>query len=80
MGRDGVSALTNGNYVVRSYNWDNGAGAVTWGSGTAGVSGVVSSDNSLVGSTANDNVGYDGVTALTNGNYVVISPYWDNGA
>ena len=44
--------------------WDNGAatnaGAVTWGSGTAGVSGVVSSANSLVGSTANDQVGYLG--------------------
>ena len=64
--------------------WDNGAatdaGAVTWGSGTAGVSGVVSAANSLVGSTANDQVGYGGVTALSNGNYVVRSPAWDNGA
>ena len=34
-----------------------GAGAVTWGSGTAGVSGPVSATNSLVGSTANDYVG-----------------------
>ena len=51
-------ALSNGNYVVRSAYWDNGAatnaGAVTWGSGTTGVSGVVSSSNSLVGSTSND--------------------------
>ncbi len=50
-------ALTNGNYVVSSPYWDNGtvtdAGAVTWGSGTAGVSGVVSSANSLVGLTSN---------------------------
>ena len=59
-----MTALTNGNYVVCSSYWDNGAatdaGAVTWGSGTAGVSGVVSSANSLVGSTANDRVGYGG--------------------
>ena len=54
MGGSGVTALTNGNYVVSSTNWDNGtasnAGAVTWGSGTAGISGAVSSANSLVGS------------------------------
>src|SRR5437867_10014297 len=49
----GVTALSNGNYVVRSVNWDNGAvadaGAVTFGSGTSGVSGTVSAGNSLVG-------------------------------
>jgi hypothetical protein len=81
-----VTALSNGNYVVRSPSWDNSApavtnaGAVTWGSGTAGVIGAVSSTNSLVGSTANDQVGSGGVIALTNGNYTVRSPNWDNGA
>ena len=35
--------------------------------------------NSLVGSTANDQVGSSGVTALSNGNYVVSSIYWNNG-
>ena len=83
VGSGGVTALTNGNYVVSSSYWDNGAassaGAVTWGSGTGGISGVVSSANSLVGSTANDQVGIGGITALTNGNYVVRSSYWDNG-
>ena len=77
-------ALANGNYVVFSRFWDNGsvtdAGAATWGSGTAGVTGAVSADNSLVGSTANDQVSRSGVMALANGNYVVLSPYWDNGA
>src|SRR5262249_53861991 len=80
----GVTALSNGNYVVSSSNWDNGAtteaGAVTWGSGTTGVSGVISSANSLVGSSANDFVGGGCVTALNNGNYVVNSDDWDNGA
>jgi hypothetical protein len=46
--------------------------------GTSGVNGVVSSSNSLKGSQANVNVGKYGVTALSNGNYVVCSPYWDN--
>jgi hypothetical protein len=79
----GVIALTNGNYVVRSSNWDSGAignvGAVTWGNGSSGISGVVSSSNSLVGSTADDQVGGTGLTELTNGNYVVLSTNWDSG-
>ncbi|MDQ5986655.1 MAG: hypothetical protein CSYNP_02385 [Syntrophus sp. SKADARSKE-3] len=83
IGYNGVTALTNGNYVVSSPSWNNGAayyaGAVTWGNGTTGISGVVSVANSLVGSTANDNIGNGGVTALTNGNYVVSSPNWNNG-
>ena len=48
--------------------------------GRGGLSGAVSAANSLVGSTANDQVGFWGVTALSNGNYVVSSPDWDNGA
>jgi hypothetical protein len=79
----GVTALNNGNYVVQSPNWFNGAvaaaGAVTWGSGTTGLTGQVSVANSLVGSTTNDQVGLSGVTALANGNYVVSSPAWHNG-
>src|SRR5215471_10214519 len=61
----GVTALTNGNFVVVSADWNNGAimeaGAVTWGSGTTGVSGQVSAANSLVGTTAFDHVGDGGV-------------------
>jgi hypothetical protein len=76
--RVGISAvaLTNGNYVVRSPLWNN-VGAATWVNGASGSpKGTVSSTNSLVGSTAGDQVGM-GVTALTNGNYVVVSPLWD---
>jgi hypothetical protein len=85
VGNFGILALANGNYVVCSPNWNNGAirnaGAVTFGSGTVGISGPVSPANSLVGSTAGDEVGYaGGLTALFNGNYVVSSPFWDNGA
>ena len=87
-GNGAVIALSNGNYVVTSALWDNGtatnAGAVTWGSGSGGAVGVVSALNSLVGSTKNDYIGSDDVAsnnvrALTNGNYVVSSKFWDNG-
>jgi hypothetical protein len=76
-----VTALANGNFVVSSPDWNNGMGAVTWGSGTTGVSGTVSAANSLVGSTVFDHVGGlggagGGITALANGNYVVDSPNW----
>src|SRR3954468_19622066 len=84
VGSGGVTALSNGNYVVSSPNWDNGpitnAGAVTWGSGDVATSVSVSSANSIVGSSAGDQVGFYGATALTNGNYVIDSPYWNSGA
>lgn len=84
IGGVGVYALSNGNYVVTSPQWSNGAvssvGAVTWGSGTTGISGVVSPANSLVGSSSNDQVGGNGPTVLSNGNYVVPSYFWSNGA
>jgi len=84
VGNGGVTELTNGNYVVNSPLWRNGAatfaGAVTWGNGSTGVVGVVSAANSLVGTQAFDYVGFGGVTALTNGNYVVNSYRWANGA
>ncbi len=79
----GITALSNGNYVVATPGWNggypNGFGAVTWGDGTVGVTGTISADNSLVGSQAGDNVGYGGITALSNGNYVVRSPMWNGG-
>jgi len=82
VGNGGVTALSNGNYVVASIDWSSAAvsniGAVTWASGTTGLSGAVSEANSLTGSKANDHVGNGGVTALTNGNYVAISPNWTN--
>jgi hypothetical protein len=73
---DGVVALTNGNYVVVSPDWDGRHGAVTWGDGTQGVTGAVDGGNSLIGSNPGDQVGL-GVTALANGNYVVLSQFWN---
>ncbi|MDG1390125.1 MAG: hypothetical protein P8P79_16930 [Halioglobus sp.] len=77
-----VWVLRNSNYVVTNPSWGNtgvaGPGAVTWGSGTSGVSGEISSSNSLIGTTPGD---FDNVRvwALRSGNYVVTSPQWDNG-
>jgi hypothetical protein len=77
-----VTALNNGNYVVSSKYWDNdkavNAGAVTWGNGLGGTIGAISTTNSLVGSKTGNQVG--SVTGMPDGNYVVISPLWDNGA
>ena len=82
VGVAGVTALTNGNYVVVSPFWSNGAileaGAVTWANGATGLNGQVGTSNSLVGGFAADHVGIGGLTALTNGNYVVSSPVWDS--
>ncbi len=81
VGLGGATALSNGNYVVVSPSWNNNVGAVTWGSGTSGVTGTVSDTNSLVGTSggnSGDQVGSFGVTALSNGNYVVASPSWNN--
>ncbi len=78
-GSNGVVALTNGNYVIESPYWNSDLGAATWENGKGGITGEVSSDNSLVGTTANDFVGR-AVIPLTNGNYVVDSPSWSNGS
>lgn len=75
---DGVAALANGNYVVASPSWNGQRGAITWGNGTQGTVGVVSSANSIVGATSGDRLGSSGVTPLTNGNYVVASASWRN--
>ena len=76
VGVAGVTALSNGNYVVDSPDWSSITGAVTWGDGTTGISGVVSAANSVIGSAVGASTGISGVTALPNGNYFVISPGW----
>lgn len=81
VGYHGVTALSDGNYVVASASWDNGsianAGAVTWADGTAGVTGPVGAFNSIVGTATGDGIGGDGVTALSNGRYVIASSAWN---
>ncbi len=85
---DGILVLNNGNYLVRSQDWDNNgavnAGAVTWCSGTDGCTGEVSAANSLVGSSYDDRIGYidspsfKNIIQLPSGNYLVVTNGWDN--
>ncbi len=82
-----VIALGNGHYVVGSPFWDNrltsvtDAGSATWIDGTTGLpidgSYEVSYWNSLIGGSPGDNVGWE-IVGLTNGNYVVASPFWSS--
>jgi len=80
IGHRGVYALANGNYVVASPFWNESTGAVTWGDGTTGTVGQITSDNSLIGSVPGDRVGMGGIVVLNNGNYVALSPEWDHSA
>lgn len=74
--------LTNGNYVVYDYFFNSGGfssvGGIAWGNGNGGTYGVMSVANSLVGGRNNDMIGINNIIPLANGNYVVISPNWDN--
>jgi filamentous hemagglutinin family protein len=79
-GSGGIQVLYNDNYLVLSPNWSGGAGAVTLQGGSNGTTGVIGSTNSLVGSSESDNVGSGGISVLDNGDYVVLSPYWNDGA
>ncbi|MCB1643304.1 MAG: hypothetical protein KDI37_16370, partial [Xanthomonadales bacterium] len=78
-----LTLLTNGNYVVCSPLWDRDgatdAGAATWAKGNTGLTGAVALANSLIGSSAQDQVCSFAV-ALSNGHYVVASPDWNNGS
>ena len=74
-----VAALSNGHYVASSLDWDHAqtpdVGAVTWRNGNGPSPGVVAASNSLIGTLANDRIGY--TVPLTNGNYVVWASYVD---
>jgi trimeric autotransporter adhesin len=83
----GVKELTGGDFVIASRNWDAAAadvGAVTLISGSLGtiVTGggsTVTTANSLHGTTASDQIGIGALVALANGNFAVISAFWDGG-
>ncbi len=73
-----LTALPDGNFVIAAPTWDGGLGAVTWASGTNGVTGVVNATTSLIGSLTTDNVGSSVTVLPTNGNFVVNDPTWGN--
>jgi hypothetical protein len=81
-----ITPLPNGNYVVGSPSWRHqgpltkvGAETFCNASTNSCANKVVSATNSLVGTASNDFVGFE-ATVLTNGDYVVNSPNWDNGS
>jgi hypothetical protein len=78
IGSGGVTALSNGNFVVNSPSFASGQGAATWCSGTAGTAATVDASNSLVGSAVTDHVGAKSV-ALTGGGYVVVTSDFGGG-
>ena len=57
---NGLTALSNGHYLVNSLNWNNGAigdaGAVTFGNGSTGVAGTITACNSIAGTVTNSGV------------------------
>lgn len=77
VGNGGIAVLPSGDFLVRSPDWSNTAGAVSFCSKTTGCNGVVSEFNSLVGSMVNDRVGLFDPLILDNGNYVINSKHWN---
>jgi hypothetical protein len=85
---DGVGqsllALSNGNYLVGSPGWSDGArpaiGAITWATGSSAISGAVAAGNSMLGTTSNDRIGQAGTIALPDGRALLLSSLYDNGA
>ncbi|RYD32103.1 MAG: choice-of-anchor D domain-containing protein, partial [Verrucomicrobiaceae bacterium] len=71
--------LPGGDWLVQNSSWNESRGAVTRGSGAAGLTGEVSEANSLTGPRPGNSVGGGGIVVLGNGNYVVRSPYWSGG-
>jgi hypothetical protein len=78
----GAVRLATGHYVVRSPGLSTATtsaiGAATWGNGSSGTTGIVSSANSLVGVRSNDRVGSGAAVSLANGHYMIGSENWNS--
>ena len=95
VGNYGVTALTNGNYVVASPDWNYQQGAATRGDGTVGITGTISGHQTAsAGATASPSdmpsaaasmvplgMAFAAVTALSvmAATMVVDSPGWNGG-
>ncbi len=81
IGSSGILSLESGRYAVFSPEWDRGgtsdAGAVTFCT-MGGCSGYISAANSIMGATKDDMVGWTNARLPYSGNYLVLSPYWDD--
>ncbi|MCP5260626.1 MAG: filamentous hemagglutinin N-terminal domain-containing protein [Rhodoferax sp.] len=80
IGSSGITAMSGGKLAIFSPNWNSGAGAITWADGGTGITGVVSSANSLVGAMANDRVGNSGLSSIGSSRYYVATSAWNNNA
>lgn len=85
IGSRGGAALTNGNALIFSQDWNGNFGAVTWMNGATGQDGNgafgdIAITNSITGSSTNDRVGVVGAIVLTNGNAIISSAFWNNNA
>lgn len=86
IGSAGYTTLSGSVIALRSPNWTNpagatgvaaNAGAITWYDTATGLSGIVSSSNSLVGGFANDAVASNALSSLGSGNYYAYTPQWN---
>jgi hypothetical protein len=75
-----VTVLPNGNFVVVDPNFDALGPIEDVGAAYLYDGATLSLISSIRGNSANDNIGNSGVVVLTNGNFVVRSPYWRNGS
>ena len=81
-----TTLLGNNNVVLTNTFWGGGYGSVTWMNGVTGqlkggaLGGLVSAANSLVGTSASDQIGSAGILPVSTGDYFVSSPHWANGA
>lgn len=79
LGSNGVTALSNNNFVIASqYDQEGGifsAGSVRLVDGTTGAQ----IGSTIAGDAINDGLGLGSITTLTNSNYFVVSPNDDEG-
>lgn len=78
LGSGGFSELGGGRYMVRSPDFDGMHGAVTLLSDGTALSTQVSSANSLLGGSPNDQVGSLEPVDLGTGNFLLSVPHWNS--
>ncbi len=72
-----VLEVAGGKYYVAAPDWSNDTGSVTFGSTSTGVVGLVTDQNSLVGSTSGDRIGETIHDLFYNDRLAVVSQTWN---
>ncbi|MCC7410603.1 MAG: filamentous hemagglutinin N-terminal domain-containing protein [Gammaproteobacteria bacterium] len=80
VGSSGLASIGSGNFMIRSPNWNMGAGALTFVSPTTTPVGAVTATNSFVGATGGDGIANSIFTLYGTTKFAVSAPNWDNGA